>query len=161
MKEENKEIRNFIIIFIIVLVAVVGIYFFTKNVVKKETVEETKKEETTEVEINHDSVIVGNMLNKADKHYYVIIYDYQSNNVSDYLNIRYEYTAKEGSLPVYAVDLSSPLNSKFYDPSNINLNPSDIKDYRFGDITVLEVKDGKVVKSYSDLDSIKKAWKMS
>ena len=36
MSDENKEIRNFIIIFIIVILAVVGIYFFTKFVVKKE-----------------------------------------------------------------------------------------------------------------------------
>ena len=36
-----------------------------------------------------------------------------------------------------------------------------IEDYDLNDIVNFYVKDGKVVKSYSDLDSINKAWKMS
>ena len=71
--DEDKAIRNFIIIFIIVILAVVGIYFFTKLVVNKDESNSTSTD-TKEIEINNSVAIVGTMLGKAEDHYYVILY---------------------------------------------------------------------------------------
>ena len=157
--DEDKAIRNFIIIFVIVILVVVGIYFFTKLVVNKE--ENSASTETKEVEINNSVAIVGTMLGKAESNYYVILYRSEDEKVNEYVNVVSSYNAKDKKLALYTVDLSNSLNSKYYDKENIKLDATDINDLRFGDITLLEVKDGKIVKSYNSLETIKKAMKIS
>ncbi len=164
MNDDNKEIRNFIIIFIIVILAVIGIYFFTKNIVKKEeNTSNTENKETTNKEVTMDTTaaIVGNMLNKQESDYYVILFKNDDENVGTYMNMKTEYNSSKNALPVYVVDLSSGLNSKFYDPNNINIKGNNVNDYRFGDITLLEIKNGSIFKYYTSVDEIKKVWKNS
>lgn len=165
MNDESKEIRNFIIIFVIVILVVVGIYFFTKLVVKKDTEtssSETKTEETTkDVEINQGVAIVGTMLKKADKKYFVMLYDDKGENSDEYAAIESEYGSKNPSTPLYYVDLGNELNKKYYDKDNINLTADNINDLRFGDFTVLKVENGKITKTYTTVDSIKKVLGLS
>ena len=158
--DEDKAIRNFIIIFVIVILVVVGIYFFTKLVVNKDE-SSTTTNETKEVEINNSVAIVGTMLNKSEDHYYVILYRSEDEKSYDYSSVVTNYNATDKKLAMYTVDLSNALNSKFYDKENIKLDATDINDLRFGDITLLEVKDGKISKSYNSLETIKKALKLS
>ena len=158
-KDEEKAVRNFIIIFIIVILMAVGLYFFTKNVVKKEE-STSSSEETKEVTIDNSIAIVGTMLNKAESNYYVILYKSDSDNVSEYASLRSQYKSS-GNKALYYVDLSNQLNAKYYDKDNTNYTAENINDLRFGDITVLEVKDKKIVKSYDSVESIKKVWKLS
>ena len=158
--DEEKAVRNFVIIFVIVLLMAVGLYFFTKNVVKKDS-ESTDTTETKEVEIDNSIAIVGNMLNKVESNYYVILYKSDDSKASEYKSLVTEYVTTKGEKAVYTVDLSNALNAKFYDKDNTNYKADNINDLRFGDITLLEVKDSKIVKSYDSLDKIKKAWKLS
>ena len=157
--EEDKAVRNFIIIFIIVLLIAVGMYFFTKFVVNKDS--ETSNEETSEVTINNSIAIVGTMLNKVEDDYFVILYKNDSDKVSEYSSLVSQYNAKSEKLALYTVDLSNHLNSKYYDSENENLTSSNINDLRFGDITLLEVKDHKIVKTYNTVEKIKKVWNLS
>jgi len=158
--EDDKAIKNFIIIFVIVILAVFGIYMLTKYVVVKDN-ESESSEETQEVEINNSVAIVGTMLNKGDEHYYVMLYRDDDENSGEYLTLQSTYSASEDALPVFTVDLSNALNEKFYDKDNVNLDSDDINELRFGDFTVLEVKKGKIVKSYTSVDKVKKVWKVS
>ena len=153
--EEEKAVRNFVIIFVIVILAAVGLYFFTKNVVKKE--ESTSTEETKEVEIDNSLAIVGTILNRAEENYYVILFKSDASNVSEYEDLKSQYTLSN-TKALYYVDLANALNSKYYDKDNTNYTAENVNDLRFGDITVLEIKNGKIVKSYNTVDKIKKAW---
>ena len=155
--DEEKAVKNFIIIFIIVIAVAIGLYFFTKNVVKKE---ESTSTETKEVEIDNSVAIVGTMLNKVEDNYYVILYKSDDSKVSEYASLKSQFS-KSGTTALYYVDLSNVLNSKYYDKDNTNYTAENVNDLRFGDITVLEVKSGKIVKSYNSVDKIKKAWKLS
>lgn len=159
-KDEEKAVRNFIIIFIVVLLIAVGIYFFTKLVVNKEE-GKTSNEEAAAVEIDNSKAIVGTMLNKVEDNYYVLLYKSDDDNSITYSNLKTDYDKKKEKLPVYFVDLSNKLNEKYYDKDNTNYTASDINDLRFGDITLLEVKDKKIVKSFDSVDKIKKAWKLN
>lgn len=159
--EEDKAVRNFIIIFVIVLLLVVGLYFFTVFINKDN---EPKKEDTNtaeEVKIDNTKAIVGTMLQKSDKDYYVILYKSDGKKASEYESLETKYKATKDALPIYYVDLSDGINSKYYDKDHVNLSASDVNDLRFGDITVLEVKDGKIVKSFNTVDKIKKEFKIS
>ena len=158
-KDEEKAVRNFVIIFVIVLLLAIGLYFFTKLVVKKES--DTKNDtETKEVEIDNSIAIVGTMLDKKESNYYVILYKSDDDNSYTYESLRSQYK-NLGTKALYYVDLSNALNSKYYDKDNTNYTAENINDLRFGDFTVLEVKDSKIVKSYNSVDSVKKAWKLS
>ena len=155
-KDEEKAVRNFVIIFVIVLLLAIGLYFFTKLVVKKES--DTKNDtETKEVEIDNSIAIVGTMLNKVEDNYYVILYKSDDSKVSEYEELKQNYKLFN-SKALYYVDLANALNSKYYDKDNTNYTAENINDLRFGDITVLEIKDKKIVKSYNDVDKIKKVW---
>ena len=154
--EDEKAVRNFVIIFIIVILVAIGLYFFTKNVVKKET-DSSSSEETKEVTIDYSVAIVGTMLSKNEDNYYVILYKSDDSKVSEYEKLKQNYTMFN-SKALYYVDLSNPLNTKYYDKDNTNYTAENINDLRFGDITVLEVKNSKIVKSYDSVEKIKKVW---
>ena len=160
--EEDKAVRNFIIVFVIVLILVVGLYFFTTFLNKNN--EPAKTEETntaTETNIDQSKMIVGTILQKSEKDYYVILFKSDDDKAYEYQTMVSKYRSNKDPLVVYTVDLSEGINSKYYDKSNINLSANNVADLRFGDITLLEVKENKIVKSFDSLEKIKKEWKLS
>ena len=159
MREEEKAIRNFIIMLIIVVVAVFGLYFATKYVVNKD--EKTSETETKDVTVDYGVAIVGNMLSKTESEYYVLIYNSNDSNSYNYQTAKTTYSSKENSLAVYTVDLSNPLNSKYYSETETNTKADNINDLKFGTITLLKVKNGKITNSYETMDAINKAWKLN
>lgn len=159
--EEDKTIRNFIIVFIIVLLLVVGIYFLTVFINKDN---ESKTEETntsSEVKIDYEKAIVGTMLQANNADYYVILYKSDDAKSSEYQLLVSKYKTNKDAKTVLTVDLSNALNSKYYDKDNTNYSSDNINNLRFGDITVLEVKNNKIVKSFDSVEKIKKEWKIS
>ena len=157
--EEQKEITRLVIIIVVVAVLVVGAYFLTRAFVTKDLfTHKTKEEEVvTPGQINYNVAIVGTMLNRPELEYYVVVYDStDANYSSEMLGVVTSYNSKKKHLPVYTVDLSNKFNESFHDPDNINLEPEKVEDYRFGDVTLIRVKNGKAVKAISDLTKIKK-----
>ena len=140
--DEDKTVRNFIIIFVIVLLLVVGAFFLTKYVINKDN-EGTKTEESDkkEVEIDNSIAIVGTMLGKVESNYYVILYKSDDSNSGTYMGLVSKYQTQSKTKAVYTVDLSNALNKDYYDKDN--------------------VKDGKIVKSYDSVEKIEKAWKLN
>ena len=160
--EEDKAVRNFIIIIVIVLLIAVGLYFFTTFINKDN--EPTKTDDTNkteEVTIDSTKMIVGTILQKAETDYYVILYKSDDEKASSYEALANKYSSKQEPKKVYTVDLAEGINSKYYDKANINLSASNVADLRFGDITVLEIKDNKIFKSFDSVEKIKKEWKIS
>lgn len=156
---ETQTVKQFIIILLIVILIAVGIYFFTKKFVTKDS-NTTDNTETKEY-INPNVAIVGTMLSKNASEYYVMLYKSTDTEASSYLGLIDSYDKLENSIPVYTVDLSNPLNSKYYDLENPNLDTTNTLEMRFGKITVLKINNGNIEKSYSTVEEIKKVWKIS
>lgn len=150
--EEQEEITRFIIILLVVVAVVLGVYFFTKNIVKKTKLDTT--DSSVEGSINYDVVTVGTMLNKQDKEYYVIAYDKEDDSAVLYDTIINLYKDKESIYPIYVCDLNNDLN-KEYVAQESNPAATKIEDFRFNGITLLKIKKGKVIKYIEGLDSIK------
>ena len=160
--EEDKAVRNFIIIFIIVLLLVVGIYFFTVFVNKdNEPKSNDTTDTTTEVEIDPTKAIVGTMLQLNQKDYYVILYKSDDTKASEYISLVSKYKSSKDAKTVLTVDLYEGMNKKYYDKDNTNPTASEINDLRFGDITLVEVNGGKIVKAFDSVEKIKKEFKIS
>lgn len=157
--EEQKEITRLIIIIVVVAILVLGAYFLTRAFVTKDLfTHKTNAEEVVQPgTVSYDVAIVGTMLNRPESEYYVVIYD--TNNVDyapEMLNTITSYKSKKNHLQVYTVDLSNNFNVSFYDAENVNLEAENVADMRFGDLTLLKVKNGKITKSITDLTKIKK-----
>ena len=118
--EESKVIIKFIVMLVIVLVICVGIYFITKNVVNKDSEKSDNTNETTESTISYDSAIIGTMLNKKDKEYYVILYDKSKDDSYKYTQLISKYSSKKDKLPLYNVDLSNAMNKPYYTTEKTN-----------------------------------------
>ena len=157
--DDDKVIFRFIIILVVVLVSCVGIFFATKYLVKKE--DTTKEETSKEVEIDNSVAIVGTMLNKKENEYYVIIYDKKSSDAYTYSSLVTSYSSKPEHLPVYTVDLSNGLNSKYYSKEETNPKDENLNDLRFGDITLIKVTNKSITNAYESIDEIKNVWKLS
>lgn len=156
--EETKTMKQFLITLIIVIVGVVGIYLLTKYVVKKDN--STNNSSTTEEKSNIDpnTAIVGTMLNKSSDAYYVIIYDKTKDNATTYYSLVSTYKAKDKALKVYTVDLSNSLNKKYIATDNkTNPKATNLEDLKFGEVTLLKVKNNKITEAYETTDAIKKA----
>jgi len=157
--EESKEIKKFVIVLIVIIFAVALFYLATRMFITKDlfTGSNTKTEETTTGEINYDVAIMGEILNRPYKTYYVAIYNKtEGEYMSEMISLVYAYTAKDEHLHVYTVDLSNELNKSYYDPENIKLDVDNLKDLKVGDITLLKIKNGEIIKYYTDLEKMKK-----
>ena len=156
--EETKTMKQFLITLIIVIIGVVGIYLLTKYVVKKDNATNNSSNTEEKNYIDPNTAIVGTMLNKSSDAYYVIIYDKTKDNATTYYSLVSTYKAKDKALKVYTVDLSNSLNKKYIATDN-KTNPKDtnLEDLKFGEVTLLKVKNNKITEAYETTDAIKKA----
>ena len=156
--EEQKEVTKLVIIVLIISLAVVGVYFLTRWLVTKDLGKKTEEQEIViPGEIQYTRITVGTILARGDKEYYVAVYDMNgdySRQMSKYVQ---DYSEKKKALPVFIVDLSDYFNEGFYDPEKINVNTDKVEDLRFGDVTLLKIEKGKIVKAVTDLTKIKEA----
>lgn len=150
--EEQMEIIRFIRILIIVVVLILGIYFITEIFIKEDS--KNNENEITEGKINYDKILIGSILNKPEKEYYVLIYNSENLRAAYYSGIASKYLQNKEHLRVYYADLNNKLNQDFYDQENVNLNVSDIKDLKVGDVALIKVKDGKIIKAIGTEEEI-------
>ena len=73
---------------------------------------------------------------------------------SDMYSLFYNYSTLKKDKHLYTVDLSNALNKDYYDAKNVNKKATSLKDLKVGDITLLEVTDGKITKYIVDYDKM-------
>lgn len=143
---EASELGKFAIIILVIVIFVGAVYlctraFVTKDLFKKE---DSDTKEVVQGEVNYDVAIVGNMLEKSEKEYYVVIYNASEGDyISDMSSLVYAYNSKESHLHMYTVDLSNIMNSSYYSPEEVNVNAKTIDEIKLGDITLIKVKKDK------------------
>ena len=156
---EQVEIKKFLVVVVVVLLCVGGIYlctraFVTKDLFKKDT---PKEEEVVPGSIDYSVAIMGQLLNRPYKEYYVIIYDLANGKDAIKIsNMVYEYNSKEEHLHMYTVDLNNELNKSYYDPENVNTKAKTLEEIKVGDATLIKVKNGKINKYIVDYEKMEK-----
>lgn len=155
ISDEAREIRNFAIILISIIVIVLIVYGVTKVLKGDDSTDSGR--EITAGEIDYDIVSIGTMLNRSEKDYYVMIYDSTASEAVRYSAIITKYMYSEDAKTIYFCDLNNKLNSDYYIGSDGTSNPkaTDLSDLALKDLTLIRVKNGKIVKYIEDLDKIK------
>lgn len=155
ISDESKQMRNFLIILFSIIIIVLIVYGISNILIKEE---DSQTDDTTEkVEIDYDKVSIGTMLNRNYKEYYVALYDAENPQAVVYSAIVTKYLDSEDAIKVFFCDLGNPLNSKYYVGENGKTNPDakSISDLALGELTLIKVENGQIVKYLEGLDAIK------
>ncbi len=154
--DEAREVKKFVIILLSVIILVLAVYSITRLINKDK---ENKNSDTsvTAGSIDYDKVSAGTLFNRLDSEYYVIVYDGSDSNAIYYSALMNKYMDKEKSNKVYFCDLSNELNKKHYVGQDKESNPSATtsSELAFKDLTLIKIKNGKIVKYLETLDTIK------
>ena len=156
---EGDEIKNLLLVILIVVIIVGALYlatrlFVTKDLFKKE---EPEVETVTPGSISYDKIIMGQLLNRPYNEYYVAIYDASKGDyIIEMMSLVSNYNQAKNHLHIYTVDLSNKLNEEYYDPDKVNVDAKSLDDIKVGDITLIKVKKGAIVKYIVDLEKMEK-----
>lgn len=150
VSEDEAQVKNLIIIFIIVILASVGIYFLTDAMIKKES---NKNDEVKEVEIDYDIATIGTMFNRIEEEYYVLLYS-NNENGSDLNSSLDSYRSSDDYIKTYYIDLDKKINSMALGET-LNKKPANSQEVSVKGATLYKIKEGKVVDCISGVDEIK------
>lgn len=157
--DDDTNIIKKLVVIVVVIAVLIGIVYVVTELVTKDAEEETT---ITEGEINYDKTSVGMILNRPYDEYYVMVYNAEDADAVLYSTILTKYMNEEDSTKIYFCDLNNKLNSSYYNVDKDNKSNPDAKsveDFDFGDLTLIKVKKGKIVKYVEDLDTIRKILK--
>ena len=145
----SNELVNLIKIVVIVCVVLLVFYFITVLVNKKE--EDTYKENTTAT-IQYSKILVGQILNRSEQDYYVLVEKENDQYVDLYNYYLASYDGENKELKYYTVDLSDVFNGNNIGEETI-LTGS-VSDFKFADTTLLRVQDKVITEVYNNRESI-------
>lgn len=103
-------------------------------------------------EISYDTALIGTMLNRPEKIYYVALDNY--GNEKEDMYFKYIVNNYAGDTPIYKVDMSIGANSKYVSETG-NPNAKTIEDLAIKVPTLLKVKNGKIISYMEDMNKIK------
>lgn len=159
---DDNEIKSFIII-VLVITLLIGVIYACTELLKKDN----KKDDTDIVagKINYDKISLGELLNRPYDEYYALIYNSQDSNsilYSTLLSMYKQKSSEDNYIKIYYIDLENQLNNKYYNKNNDNIsNPKaeKIADLDLGDLTLIRIKNKKIVDYIEGYESIKKILK--
>ena len=91
ISDEQKEVRNLIIITVIIAAIAAGLYFFTEKVLNKKD----NTDNNTEVEFDYNVCTIGNMFTRPYDEYYVFIYSSEDESAASYTALITSYRDKK------------------------------------------------------------------
>lgn len=155
--DDENIIKKFVIIVIIIIVLSGVVYAVTELTKKKNS-----NEIVTSGEINYDVLTVGMLLNRLEKEYYVIIYDENNEDSILYSSMISSYNNTQNHLKIYYCNLANKLNKDYYNVNGDNKsNPkaTKVSELDLGDLTLIKVKNGKIVSYIENYETIKNVLK--
>ena len=147
----SNELTNLIKIIVIVCVVLLAFYFITVLVSKKSKGSAFSDDDSVAV-IQYDKIIVGEMLNRSENNYLVLVKksdDLNSDLYQSYLSI---YSGKENALRLYSVDLGDVFNLSYVGDKTVLDNG--IQNYKFSDTTLVKINNGNISESYVGVEAI-------
>ena len=113
----------------------------------------SKNDVTYKAEIQTTKILCGSVLNRTDSEYFVLAYELKEDSASLYDTIIERYNSSSKTISLYKLDLSNSRNNICMgDALNISNNVSELK---LVVPTLIKVKDGKIIESYTNYDKIK------
>lgn len=148
----GNELVNLIKIVVIISAVLLVFYFITVIVEKKLNKHDyTIKDEVAVIQ--YDKIIVGEILNRTDSSYYVLVEKESDPYIDLYKTYLTTYSNTENSLRYYTVDLSDIFNRNSVADQNY-VEGNDTSKYKFASTSLLKIENGELAAVYSDNESI-------
>lgn len=151
--DEENDIKKFMIIVSVMLIILLGLYIVTDKIKNKDI-------EPERVEVNYDILNIGGLLSAPYDNYYALIYNSNDTNSNIYSSIIADYnenTSSDKYKKMYFIDLNNKLNKEYYnvnDDQKSNPNAKSIKELDLGDLTLIEIKNKKIINYIEDFEKI-------
>ena len=152
-KNEGVNVRTFVYITIGVVGFIFLMFAFTKIKTGEWNLFTKKNSVTYTAEVQSTKILCGSILNREDPEYFVLAFEMQEENAILYETVVERYSNSLTGMPLYKVDLSNSRNAICKGESISNKD--DITSLKLSVPTLLKVKEGKIMESYTDYDSIK------
>lgn len=136
-EESDMQYRNIIITFAILILLCIGLYYLTDNLKTKENATSD-----TEVEIKYNQILLSNTFSISAKEYYVLVYDYEEKFDTFYTELI--ETFRYGD-QLYTSNLKDGMNKKYIGEKS-NPKVQKLEDLMISGPTLIQIKEGKVVK---------------
>lgn len=149
IREENEMVK--LLKIVVILTIIFGAFYLLTTIITKE--EEKLKENTnTQETIQYNQILTGNIFSK-NGNYYVLVESKDDKNVQVYEAYLSTYSTIKDAKKVYISKLDDILNLKYVgETTNLTTELSELK---FANTVLLEIKDGKIVKSYTNDEEIR------
>lgn len=130
------------------VVLFIGLVYLIINIVNGTWTSYKRENETPS--IDNSLLMCGTLFNKKDTEYLVLAFNIKNEDDNIYGSM---YESYKGSLPLYYLDLESGFNkSCVSEKANLVSDSTKIK---FASQTLLHIKNGKIVKTYTTKEQIK------
>ena len=102
-----------------------------------------KEEEKSNVSIDNDVILAGQIFEQKEDEYYVLVYDKNDSKtfLNKYLSL---YDSKEDNIKIYSVDSSSKFNSNFIVLEDSNKNPDSYENLKIVSPSLIKISNKKV-----------------
>lgn len=150
--EQNEDLFSLIKIIIAVVLLVGVVYLIVAFINGDMKKDEGQEEETPVVEIQNEKILGSSIFTKADKEYYVLVYDGSSVWADFYVMMyeNYKSVENEDKIPMYWVDLSDAFNADIVAEAEEDSNPKATKysELKIKTPTLIRIKEGKIRRYY-------------
>ena len=152
--EYSKIIK--ITIGVVLILALV--YFITALATGEIKFGKDEEETVEETSIQYEEIIAGQILNRSQDEYYVLLFNFTDTFASYYLSLKDSYLQNDSALPFYIVDLEKHINKDIVaeTESDYKANLSSLSDLKVTNPTILKVKNHKVIKNITGRENILK-----
>lgn len=145
---KRNELKTFA--FVIIVVAVIFLVFYGITLLVKPG--EVKKETgILQENIQYNEIMVGQILNRKDKEYFVLLKESDNLNNALYLDYLEIYSNDKGIY--YTANLNHSFNQNYISDLT-EVKGQDVSKFKFNDTTLIKIKDNKVNKVYTTHDEI-------
>ena len=143
--------------FIYITLGVVGFVFlmfaFTKIKTGEWNIFTKENSIKYSAEVQATKILCGSILNRTDSEYFVLGFEMQEDSASLYESVIDKYNGSDKKIPLYKLDLSNSRNN-ICKSDSLNIS-NDVTNLKISIPTLLKIKDGKIIVSYTNYDSIK------
>ncbi len=137
-KSEKDSYFKFVTTVSILLLIFILTYFLIGLFYTKEIKFNSKDDTKAEVNIDNGTIMLGQLFDKADDEYYVLVYNPsdKTSSIATWLNV---YQSKESALPVYKVDSEKKFNSNYIVLDNSNPLATTLSNLRVKSPTLIKI----------------------
>ncbi len=153
----SPEIKKIIITTSVVLIVLACFYFLTVAIVNDDTdtssTDTESSSETSEVEIQHEEILLGNSFSIKDSQYLVVYYDTSDDELSSLTSAISTYRSSSKDVNLYTVDMSDGLNKGFVGDTS-NKEATKASELSISGPTVIKFSDNKISEYVEGIDEV-------